>query len=323
MQQSGVNHARFLWLNSSPLQQSISRVLDGAKMPNVIQGDCLEILAGIKSKSVDLVLIDPPYNIGKDEWDNLGDNYVDWLEQVFLELDRVMKDSGSFWYFHNDFTVMAEMHMRLNINSTLEHRQMIVWNKLFEGCNQEQYLKGFLQVEHLNNFHKMAEYIQFYTRKDLADKLRARRLELGIKSSDIGKEILSRTGGITGWYSNIETGKNYATEETIKPITKHLGLTMDDIAPRFYNQRSHHSVWNYSIDTNKQGHITPKPVDLLVNIISHCTKPGDLVLDCFGGSGSTAIAAIRTNRDYLLIEREPQYIQLINERITREQEHVA
>jgi len=112
---------------------------------------------------------------------------------------------------------------------------------------------------------------------------------------------------LTGWYSNIETGKNYPTEDTIKPITKYLGLKMEDIVPKFNNQRTHHSVWNYEFDGKKLGHITPKPVDLLKNIVMHCTDPGDIVLDCFGGSGSTAIACMQTDRKYILIEKEEKY----------------
>ena len=74
-------------------------------------------------------------------------------------------------------------------------------------------------------------------------------------------------------------------------------------------------MWNYDIDKNKQGHVTPKPLDLLKNIILHCTDPGDVVLDCFGGSGSTALAAIQTDRNYILIEKEEKYISIANDRI--------
>jgi hypothetical protein len=92
-------------------------------------------------------------------------------------------------------------------------------------------------------------------------------------------------------------------------------LTMDDLVPKFYNQRTHHSVWQYDFDSKKMGHLTPKPIELLSTIIKHCTEPGDLVLDCFGGSGSTAISAINTQRDYLLIEREQKYVDITLERI--------
>ncbi len=294
----------------------------------LLQGDCLIRMREVEDKSVDLVLIDPPYNIAKDDWDNFGVtkkgyqpkeysgvSYYEWMQEVFIEIDRVLKDSGSFWFFHNDFRMMAELDRRITDNTNLEYRNFIVWNKLFSGCKQEGFLNGFVQVEGLNNFQKMAEYILFYTKKNLHLKLRERRLELGVKSSDISKEILSKTGNVTGWYSNIETGKNYPTKETIKPITKHLGFTLDDLVPKFYNQRTHHSVWQYDFDSKKMGHLTPKPIELLKNVILHCTDEGDTVLDCFGGSGSTAVACIETNRDYILIEREEKYVNISKERI--------
>jgi site-specific DNA-methyltransferase (adenine-specific) len=292
------------------------------------QGDCLVELSKVSDKSVDLILIDPPYNIGKDEWDSFGitkkgyqpkpyngESYYDWMQEVFIELSRVMKDSGSFWFFHNDFRIMSELDRRINEMTDFDFRNFIVWNKMFPGCKQEGFLNGFIQVEGLNNFQKMAEYILFYTRKDLHLKLRERRLERGVKSLDISKEILSKTGGVTGWYSNIETGKNYPTEETIIPITKYLGFEMDDLVPKFFNQKNSHSVWQFDFDSEKLGHLTPKPINLLKNIILHCTEPGDLVLDCFGGSGSTAIACLETNRSYHLIEREEKYVEIARRRI--------
>ena len=78
-------------------------------------------------------------------------------------------------------------------------------------------------------------------------------------------------------------------------------------------------MWNYDIDKNKQGHITPKPTDLLKNIIRHCTDENDVVLDCFGGSGSTAVAAIESNRKFIIIEKEKSYIELIEKRVKQAQ----
>ena len=297
----------------------------------LILGDCLEELPRIPAKSVNLIIIDPPYNIGKDDWDNFGfvkkgyapkeysgECYYDWMERVFQELSRVLKDNGSFWFFHNDFRMVAELDRRIQQNTDFDFRNFIVWNKLFEESKRRGFLRGFVQVKGLRNFQKIAEYLLFYTKKDLHKKLREERLMRGIKSMDISKEIPSKNGNLTGWYSNIETGKNYPTEETIKPITKHLGITIEDIVPKFNNQRTHHSVWNYDFDRKKMGHITPKPVDLLGNIIKHCSDPGDVVLDCFGGSGSTAVACIRNNRRYILIEKEKEYVEISAQRIEEE-----
>jgi site-specific DNA-methyltransferase (adenine-specific) len=56
-------------------------------------------------------------------------------------------------------------------------------------------------------------------------------------------------------------------------------------------------------------------LDVLKTIILHCTDPGDVVLDCFGGSGSTAMAARETGRNFILIEKETKYVELINNRL--------
>ena len=79
--------------------------------------------------------------------------------------------------------------------------------------------------------------------------------------------------------------------------------------------KTHHSVWRFDFDSKKKGHLTPKPISLLNTIIEHCTDEGDVVLDCFGGSGSTAVSAIETNRRYYLIEKEEKYFNICKERI--------
>jgi len=299
----------------------------------VLLGDCLEKLDEIPDKSVNLILIDPPYNImkdGGDGWDNKWgkvkkgfkkkddsvdeQDYYDWLGEVFAKLNSKMKDNGSFWFFHNDFPAMSELHNQMLENTDLEFRNFIVWNKLFQPSKNYGWLHGYCEVDALKNFQKMCEYVLFYTRKDLHLKIRQKMDELGVKGSDITKEVLSKSGGQTGWLQNLLSGKSNPSPKTIVALEKHLGLTMDDLVPKFRNQKTHHSVWNYELDKNKQGHITPKPIDLLENIILHCTDPGDIVLDCFGGSGSTAVAAIKTDRKYILIEKEESYIDIIKTR---------
>ena len=67
----------------------------------LINDDCLQALDSIKPKSVQMVCIDPPYNIGKAEWDNIG-NYNDFMLSVITKLEGKLKDNGSFFMFHND-----------------------------------------------------------------------------------------------------------------------------------------------------------------------------------------------------------------------------
>lgn len=90
-----------------------------------------------------------------------------------------------------------------------------------------------------------------------------------------------------------------------------LGLKYEDITPKFNNQKTHHSVWNYDMAKRCPVHITPKPIDLLKNIILHTTDENNIVLDCFAGSGSIAYACKETKRKCILIEKCDKYFKYI------------
>jgi site-specific DNA-methyltransferase (adenine-specific) len=303
----------------------------------VIHGDCLEKMRELPDKSVNLICIDPPYNINKDSWDelgivkkgyggnkedNYGDFYFEWMSKVFVECERVLKDNGSFFFFHNDFRQVAKLDLKIQQDTNFILRNHIVWNKRFEGSPKKGFLDGYVVKSGLNSFNKMMEYIMFYT-FDNSHKIKKTRKDLGIKQITISKEILTKNGNLSGWFSNIETGKNYPTKDTIKPIEKHLGLTFDELVPKFRNQKTHHCVWNYDLDSKKLGHVTPKPVSLLKNIILHTTDPGDIVLDCFAGTSSLALACIETERNYVMIERDEKYIKISNDRINNHKKILA
>jgi DNA modification methylase len=65
-------------------------------------------------------------------------------------------------------------------------------------------------------------------------------------------------------------------------------------------------------------HPTQKPVGLLVEILQKCAKPTDTVLDCFAGSGSTGIACKRLGMSFTLIERDAEYVEIIEHRLKQE-----
>jgi site-specific DNA-methyltransferase (adenine-specific) len=71
---------------------------------------------------------------------------------------------------------------------------------------------------------------------------------------------------------------------------------------------------NYEV-APKQGHITPKNTDLLEYIIKTSSNEGDVVLDCFMGSGSTGVACKNTNRHFIGIEKEEKYFNIAKKRI--------
>jgi DNA modification methylase len=278
------------------------------------KGDANIELDKVENKSIQTVCIDPPYNIGKDTWDNI-ENYVEWLTNIVIKLEKKMRTNGSMFIFHNDMEQIAELMISIKSNTKLIFRQMIVWNKRFDKSAKKGFLDGFVVKNDMHNWNKMAEYILFYT-FDNSQMIKEERVKQKVSQITISQEIKSKTGGLTGWFSNIETGKNQPTRETMAPITKHLGLTYDDIVPKFRNLKTDHSVWNYDMAPRNNIHITPKPIELLKNIILHTTDENDLLLDCFAGTGSFGYACRDINRRCILIEKDPNYCEYIEKRLS-------
>jgi len=93
-------------------------------------------------------------------------------------------------------------------------------------------------------------------------------------------------------------------------------LKYNDNKVRKYNKKYPQSILVYSnANQNNRKHPTQKPVKLFEYLIKTYTNKGDLVLDNVAGSGTTGVACQNTGRNYILIEKEQKYIDVINERL--------
>ena len=290
------------------------------------------------------MLIDPPYNIGKDKkWDKWKtvNEYVEFMGKVFKECQRVLKDNGSFYFFHNDFLQIVELQNYINNNTDFVFKQLLVWNKRFNEASNKGFLDGFIEVEKLRNYQKMAEYCLFYTFQDetgsskvmlnvnnfksLRDYFKYIQEEIGLNKKQIIEKVGQKADhcfrhSSSQWdlptketYNelievfNIDKYEGFRTYEELKQEYESLRYT-------FNNLKEHHSVMNYEI-VKKQGHITPKSVDLLEYIIKTSSNEDDIILDCFMGSGSTGVACINTNRKFIGIELDENYFNIAKDRI--------
>lgn len=101
-------------------------------------GDSLRIMQQIPNSSIDLVLTDPPYNIGvktlidrrkiANDWDRI-DNYIDWCISWLLECQRVLKPNGVLYFWHNDMAQIAELLVRIKAETDLEFVSFCIWDK--------------------------------------------------------------------------------------------------------------------------------------------------------------------------------------------------
>jgi site-specific DNA-methyltransferase (adenine-specific) len=79
------------------------------------------------------------------------------------------------------------------------------------------------------------------------------------------------------------------------------------------------SIWNFPTESAKKvGHPAPFPVELPYRLIQLYTYQGDVVLDPFCGSGTTCVAAVRTNRHFIGLDNSEKYVELAKKRIRKD-----
>lgn len=313
----------------------------------LIHGDCLDVMRDMPDKSVDLVVMDPPYNIKKANWDKWKtvEDYVCFMGKVFLLCERTLKENGSFYFFHNDFLQIVELQNWLNKNSNFVFKRFIVWNKRFDGAVNKGCLDGHVQVNGLRNYQQMVEYCLFYTFQDETglNKIMASCVEPIIdyirseitkaKGKIIYKDINSFFGTATngGGVASAVLSKNKTvpamiTEEHYLKLREYCGhgflvkeyeelrKEYEELRNTFNNQKTHHSMWEYET-TKKIGHITQKPIKLIENIVKHSSNEGNTILDPFMGSGTTGVACHNLNRNFIGCEIDAEYFAIAKKRI--------
>lgn len=96
----------------------------------------------------------------------------------------------------------------------------------------------------------------------------------------------------------------------------------DKLSPEEWGTWGSRAVWMIPSVRANDDHEAKFPLELPRRMIKLLTSPGDVILDCFMGSGTTAIAAIREGRNYIGIERLPHYVELARRACEREEQSI-
>jgi len=300
----------------------------------LINDDSLQILSKIPSKSIGLILTDPPYhstkkdNIRNDTAFSSDEEYIEWMSLFFKEWKRILRPNGSLFMFCSsamESKLQTKMEEEFNILSN------IVWTKPnepgFDGWKQK------MKKEALRQWYPQSERIIFaepafegnMSRSYFANYLREARKKTGISAHYLAEKIgafgkVNHGGSVSNW----ETGRNIPSREQyskIVSVLKENGLTIlpdyeDVIRPFMVNSNVEFTdIWSFpSVRPYKGKHPAEKPIEMLKHAISSTTFEGDIVLDCFAGSGNTGLAAIELNRKAIMIEIEEKWCQEIEEK---------
>ena len=258
------------------------------KKNKIHQGDCVKLLAKVPSGSVDLVFADPPFNIGY-EYDVYDDDqsetdYLSWCSQWIQGVHDALKPDGTFWLAIGD-----EYAAELKIESQkagFHCRSWVIWYYTF-GVNC---LNGFSR-SHTHLFHFVKDKKKFtFNRPNPQIRVKsARQLVYADNRANPSGRLPDNT-----W------------------------ITRPQDAPESFSPN--HDTWYFArvagTFKEREGfHGCQMPEQLLARIILSSSNPHDLVLDPFGGSGTTLCVAKKLNRHWMGFELSEEYATHIHQRL--------
>ena len=258
--------------------------------------DNLEVLKNMKSNSIDLVYIDPPFNTGKIQdrkslktirsnngdrtgfkgqkystkiigsksYSDIHENFLDFLKERIIQTKRILKENGSF-FLHLDY---REIHYAKVMCDEIFGRQSFI-NEIIWAYDYGARSKTKWSTKHDNILWYSINPNNFTFRYDDIDRI------------------------------------PYMAPELVSADKVKRGKTTTDC------------WWNTIVSPNgkeKTGYPTQKPLAILNRIIKVHSNPGETVLDYFAGSGTTGIAAINNGRNAILIDKNPEAIKIMEKR---------
>lgn len=246
----------------------------------LIYQDLMACLDFLPENFVDLLIIDPPYNLSKKFGNNKfaktsSQSYEEWLESWMVKLKKCLKKTASVY-------VCCDWQSSKSIQSVLEKhfiiRNRITWEReKGRGAN--------------SNWKNCSEDIWFCTVSD--------DYFFDIEAVKLKRKVLAPyrdTSGIPKDWEQTVNG-NYR-------LTHPSNLWTDISIP----------FWSMPENTD---HPTQKPEKLIAKLILASSKEGDFVFDPFVGSGTTCVVAKKLNRIFSGVEQESEYCQMTIKRLER------
>jgi DNA modification methylase len=262
----------------------------------VIKGDCLEIMKIISDNYIDMVFTSPPYaERRKTTYGGINENkYTDWFMPISIEIKRILKPTGSFFLNIKPHTIKGERSLYI-YDLILRLKKETGFMFIEEYCWTKNAFPGALKGRFKNAF----EPIYHFT-KNPPNEITFNPVACG---TPIKEESIART-----YRKQCGAPKNGSGMTGINTTNiRNLGLA------RPSNVINVNNVSNQFSD--KQLHPATFPEGLVEFFVKSFTNEDDIVLDPFAGSGTTGITCKKLNRNYILIEKEQKYVEIIKNRL--------
>lgn len=261
----------------------------------IIQGDCGIVLKDLPDDSVDLIFTSPPYaDQRKNTYGGIPpDKYVDWFLPKAEQFLRVLKPTGTFILNIKERVVDGERHTYV-LQLILEMRkQGWFWTEEFMWHKKNSY-PGKWPNRFRDNWERL---IQFNKSKKFNMYQEAVMVPVG----DWAKDRLSKLSHTDKTRDESKVNSGFG-----KNVSNWIGRNL--VYPN--------NVIYTATECSNRNHSAVFPIELPKFFIKLFTKPGDLVLDPFIGSGTTARGAMQLGRNYVGIDINPEYVDISIARLT-------
>ena len=282
--------------------------------------DCIEYLKTIEDKSIDMMVIDPPYyDVVNEKWDKQWktvDEYRDWCRVWIKELRRVAKYSCSMWVFGFPCKLM---HLLPYIEAQgFKLKQQIVVSKGIRSIAGKTKTTNRMFPTTTETIY----YFHYDSSDYIAELLGSERDRLDLSVGEINQYLgkPSQGGGVfSAFTTSNKERRSIPKEEYWDTLSQIMVLPKyRDVVATHNTQAGLTDVWDdidFYRERGKRIHPTQKPISLIERIIHTSSMPGDNVLDIFSGSGTTGVVCKLLNREFLGCEINQEYYKLAQERI--------
>lgn len=298
----------------------------------------------LPDKCIDVILTDPPYyKIMKNDWDNQWNTlqeFQQWVEQLAIEFKRILKDNGSFYWFGDDKVIA---YCQVIFDKYFNLLSNIVWYKTNGMCQKGTNIyRCYAPVTERILFYDKGEdktgltmlfnspdlflSIKNYMRAE-KDKLKK---EKGFKTEQEFKEYIdevTETRSVVSRHYFADSQYTFPTAEIYAKLQstgfwkkpyEELRSEYEDLRRVWKPSSDALDVLNFPIISGTTLHPTQKPISIIQYLLNRSSNKNNIVLDCFSGSGTTAVVCQKMKRNFICIEKDKDYYEKSVERLKRE-----
>jgi DNA modification methylase len=245
------------------------------EVDRIVCGDVLTSLQSLPGSSAQLIIADPPYNIGPKfgvdkEWQH-DSGWIDWSTEWLRECQRVLRPDGNL-FVYGIHHYLCYVQVRL-YEIGMKYRRQIIWN----------YENGFSSRK-----RTLATHYEPLLWFSVTDDYFFSEIREPYKSQDRLKHRITKNGKL--W-------------------TPHPDGRMAGDVWRFP------TLAGRRFSAEKVDHPTQKPLALTERIVRHFSEPGSLIVVPFAGSGTECVAAYANGRHYWGCDINPDYVRLAETRV--------